>query len=106
MSKESEETWVDAAVDALSEERRLLAFERAERAFGWTEHDEGARSARAEDGFYDDPKFIDEFGLQLKMMVVDDTDRSLLDKQVIQVDGVNDDGTIKYAAGPNYPRGV
>lgn len=96
--------WVDEAVGELEESRILLAFERAEREFGWG--DANGRESRAEAGLYDDPKFQEEFALQLKVMVVEDTDATLLKKGVIAVDGLNADGTVRYAAGPNYPRGV
>lgn len=81
---------VDEEVLALSDERVMVAFARAEAEFGGLVLD------------YQSEEFMAEFGEQLKRLVVDDTLRDMTERGIIEP-RVETDGSLTYTPGPNFP---
>lgn len=76
---------VTEEVEKFSDDRAVLAFERAEREFGNCVAD------------YESDEFMEEFARQLCHMAADDALTSLLRKGVVKVTRIEDNGELVYA---------
>lgn len=91
---------VDHLVDydnGFSEERDLLAFERAERALGW---DPADRAKGVND--YDTDEFHEAYALQLIVMLNQESLDIQIKRGILEVDHVTEDGALTYRRGPRY----
>lgn len=89
MSDESDGT-LDEAIDALPENRLMIAFDRAWKKIGYVDLDDPS----------DNPDFIAAFERELITMVMADTMASLQEKGMAEVDHVGEDGEIYYKLTP------